>query len=129
VLSKNQVPALFDVYGLRISKYEKAAMSEKTNMNIEEMLRKTDSLTFLNALKVGMTELKEELVTIEEAREYQSQAVDRARKVMRRLDNQYRAVVKCVQTASETKPAVLAEFDLNHLLQQTPPKPKAPSDE
>lgn len=85
-------------------------------MNVEDMLRKTDSLTFLNALKVGMAELKEELATIEEAREYQSQAVDRARKIMRRLDNQYRAVVKCVQTASEPKPTVMAEFDLDNLL-------------
>lgn len=94
-------------------------------MNIEEMLRKTDSLTFLNALKVGMTELKEELATIEEAREYQSQAVERARKIMRRLDNQYRAVTKCVQVASEARPTIVAEFDLNHMLAATPiPPPK-----
>lgn len=97
-------------------------------MNVEDMLRKTDSLTFLNALKVGMAELKEELATIEEAREYQSQAVDRARKIMRRLDNQYRAVVKCVQTASEAKPAVVAEFDLDHLLAEAPAEEKKEED-
>lgn len=84
-----------------------------SKISIEDLLRKTDALTYLNALKVGMTELKEELATIEEAREYQNQAVERARKIMRRLDNQYRAVVKSVQIASEPKQAqVLALDDL-----------------
>lgn len=64
------------------------------SVNIEELIRKTDALTYLNALKTGMSELKDELSSITEMQEYQAQAVDRAKKIIRRLDNQYRAVVK-----------------------------------
>lgn len=88
-------------------------------MTIEELLRKTDALTFLNALKVGMTELKEELATIDEAREYQNQAVDRSRKIMRRLDNQYRAIVKCAQVASEApKEAAIDPLSMDDLVEE-----------
>lgn len=72
-------------------------------MNLDELINKTDALTYLNALKCTMAELKEELATIEESREYQSNAVDRARKCIKRMDTQYRLVVRSAAAASEVK--------------------------
>ena len=64
------------------------------NINIEELIKKTDALTYVNALKTGLSELKDEMSSITEMQEYQAQAVERARRIIRRMDNQYRAVVK-----------------------------------
>jgi hypothetical protein len=80
-------------------------------VDLEHLIRKTDALTYLNALKAGMSELKEELSTIEETREYQAQAIERARKIMRRLDNQYRAIVKSANAAADPPKAVHIEED------------------
>lgn len=66
-------------------------------LKIEQLIRETDALTYLNALKSALSELKEELSTLEETREYQNQAIERARKLIRRIDNQYRAIVKASQ--------------------------------
>lgn len=63
-------------------------------ITVEKLIRDTDSLTYLNALKSAISELKEELALLEETREYQNLAIDRAKKVMRRIDNQYRAIIK-----------------------------------
>lgn len=63
-------------------------------ITLEDMIRNTDGLTYLNALKTAVTELKEELALLEQTREYQYLAIERARKIMRRIDNQYRALVK-----------------------------------
>ena len=63
-------------------------------MDIEHLIRKTDALTYINAIKTGMTELKDEFSAIAEMQEYQAAALDRARKIIRRMDNQYRTVVK-----------------------------------
>jgi len=63
--------------------------------NLEQLIRETDALTYLNALKAAVSELKEEISTIEETQEYLNQAVERSRKIIRRIDNQYRAVIKC----------------------------------
>ena len=70
-------------------------MTQPSKLALEDLIRNTDSLTFLNALKSQVSELKEELTIIDETREYQNQAVERARKIIRRIDNQYRAVIKC----------------------------------
>lgn len=80
-------------------------------MTIEDLIKNTDCLTYLNALKAGMSEMKEELSVIEETREYMNQAVERARKIMRRMDNQYRAIVKSAQAASDPKRIVIDEPD------------------
>lgn len=63
--------------------------------------------------------MKEELSVIEETREYMNHAVERARKIMRRMDNQYRAVVKSAQAASDPKRVIIDEPDseLEHLLE------------
>lgn len=63
-------------------------------MDIEELIRKTDALTYVNAIKTGMSELKDEMSAITEMQEYQASAVERARRIIRRMDNQYRAIVK-----------------------------------
>ena len=70
-------------------------------MDIEELIRRTDALTYVNAIKTGMTELKDEMSSITEMQEYQAQAVERARRIIRRMDNQYRAIVK----AAHNQPA------------------------
>ena len=61
---------------------------------LEKLIRETESLTYLNALKTAISELKEELSLLEETREYQNAAIERSRKIMRRIDNQYRGAVK-----------------------------------
>lgn len=63
-------------------------------VSVEELIRNTDSLTYLNALKVALSELKEEHANIEETCEYLNSAVERSRKIIRRIDNQYRAIIK-----------------------------------
>lgn len=65
-----------------------------SRITVEKLIRETDSLTYLNALKTAISELKEELALVEETGEYQAHAIDRAKKIMRRIDNQYRAIIK-----------------------------------
>lgn len=78
-------------------------------MKLEDLVNKTDALTYLNALKCTIAELKEELATIEEAREYQTNAIERARKIMKRMDNQYRLIVKSAAAASEVKGVAIVQ--------------------
>lgn len=66
-------------------------------MKLEELLRNTDALTYANALKVTITEIKDELTSIEEMTEYITQSVARVRKLTRKADNQYRVIAKLSQ--------------------------------
>lgn len=66
-------------------------------MNLGELIRDTDALTYANALKVTQTEIKDEISNIEEMISYINQAVDRVRKLVRKADNQYRIVAKIAQ--------------------------------
>lgn len=69
-------------------------MDNLNSRNIKEFLQETDALTYLNAMKVTMAELKEELTTIEETKKYINLSCERAKKAIRRLDSQYRLIVK-----------------------------------
>lgn len=66
-------------------------------MKLEELLKETDALTFVNSLKVTLTEIKDEVSSIEEMQGYINHSVERIRKLMRKVDNQYRLVAKLVQ--------------------------------
>lgn len=81
-------------------------------MKIEELMRDTDALTYVNSLKVTLAELKAEFSTIEELHEYISQATERARKLIRRADNQYRMIAKLAQR--ENSP--ITEVEINEEL-------------
>lgn len=70
-------------------------MDNGENKSIEQLFRETDALTYVNALKVQIAELKEQQSILEETAEYQAHAIDRMKKIMRRIDNQYRAIVRC----------------------------------
>lgn len=65
-------------------------------MKLEELIRETDALTYLNALKVTLSEIKKEVAQQDELRDYQNQSAERVRKLMRKADNQYRLVAKIV---------------------------------
>lgn len=69
-------------------------------MNLEQMLKETDALTYLNALKVTLTEIKEEVSNIDELTGYVNQSMERIRKLQRKADNQYRVVAKIVNKES-----------------------------
>lgn len=61
---------------------------------IKELIADADALTYINSLKASITELKEEISTIEQMIEYQVTALKRVKTIARRVDNQYRAIVK-----------------------------------
>lgn len=65
--------------------------------SLEELIKGTDALTYINALKVTLTEIKDELSQQDELRDYMNQSADRARKLMRKADNQYRIIAKLAQ--------------------------------
>lgn len=71
-------------------------------MTLDEMLKRTDALTYINSLKVTLLELKAEFSSIEEQVEYITQACERSKKLMRRADNQYRLVAKLVNNKEIT---------------------------
>lgn len=66
-------------------------------MNLEQLLKETDSLTYINALKVTLMELKQEFSSIEEMNTYSTEACERGKKLIRKADNQYRVIAKLVQ--------------------------------
>lgn len=67
------------------------------NQTLGEMLRETDAITFVNAIKVTLTSIKKELQTLSELAEYTNNAVERTHKLMRKADNQYRVLAKLAQ--------------------------------
>lgn len=66
-------------------------------MKLSELLREADALTYVNALKVTLTEIKDEVSEIEEMQSYANQGCERVKKLMRKADNQYRLISKMVQ--------------------------------
>lgn len=66
-------------------------------MKLDELIRNTDVLTYSNALKVTMTEIKEEISTIEELAGYINESVIKVRKLARKADGQYRLIAKLAQ--------------------------------
>lgn len=66
-------------------------------MNLEELFKETDALTYVNALRVTLTEVKDCVSSIEELTEYQQNECNRLRKLMRKADTQYRVVSRIVQ--------------------------------
>lgn len=66
-------------------------------MKLDELISKTDALTYLNGLRVTQTEIKDEISEIEQMTSYIVAAVDRVRKLSRKADNQYRVIAKLAQ--------------------------------
>jgi arsenate reductase-like glutaredoxin family protein len=64
---------------------------------LEEMLRTTDCLTYINALKITLTEIKDEVSVQEELRENLNSSGERVKKLVRKADNQYRLIAKLAQ--------------------------------
>jgi hypothetical protein len=72
------------------------------NQSLGELLRETDALTFLNALKMTLTEVKEELSKQNEMAAYLELSRERVEKLQRRFDNQYRLLVKLAMREAPT---------------------------
>lgn len=70
---------------------------------LEDLIKETDALTYINSLKVTLQELKNEFSEIEEQVEYITQACERSRKLIRRADNQYRLIAKLAQKQEPTE--------------------------
>lgn len=64
--------------------------------SLEDLAKKTDALTYLNGLKVTLTQLKSELTVTEELRDYANKSAERQRKLIKRMDNQYRLFARTV---------------------------------
>lgn len=79
------------------------------NQTIGELLRDTDALTYVNAIKVTLTSIKKELTTQNEMAEYAQRSVERTHRLMRKADNQYRVLAKLAQN---TEPS-MADIDVN----------------
>lgn len=77
-----------------------------SSRNLREILEETDALTYVNALKVTLTELKSEISSHDDLVLYLSQSQERTKKLLRRADGQYRIIAKLA-----TKEATVA----NHL--------------
>lgn len=81
-------------------------------LTVEQLIKHTDALIYVNALKAALSELKEEMATIQETREYQDAAIERARRIMRRLDNQYRAIVRSATAPNDPKDTVEEDWSV-----------------
>lgn len=66
-------------------------------MNLMEMLRDTDALTYVNSLKVTLTEVKQLAGDMKEMRDNWVNACDNMDKLIRKADNQYRLIAKIAQ--------------------------------
>lgn len=66
-------------------------------MKLDELINGTDALTYVNALRVTQTEIKDELSEIEQMTNYIVNSVERVRKLSRKADNQYRVIAKLAQ--------------------------------
>jgi len=64
---------------------------------IEDLLREADALTLVNALKVTLIEIKEEVSVQEELRQSLNASADRTKRLLRKADNQYRLIAKLSQ--------------------------------
>lgn len=69
-------------------------MSEQ--MKLLELAQNTDALTYINSLKVTLSELKKEYQTIEEMHAYAAEASERSKRLIRKADNQYRLIAKLI---------------------------------
>lgn len=69
---------------------------------LEDLLRKSDALTFVNALKVTLIEIKDEVSVQEELRQNLNFSAERIKKLLRKADNQYRLVAKLAQRLDGT---------------------------
>lgn len=66
-------------------------------LSLQELIRDTEALTYINSLKVTLTEIKEELSQMDDLRDYQNQSAERVKKLVRKADNQYRIIAKLAQ--------------------------------
>lgn len=67
--------------------------------NLYDLLRETDALTYINALKVTLVQIKDEISEQDELREHLNASSERTKKYMRKADNQYRLIAKLVTSA------------------------------
>lgn len=65
-------------------------------MKLNELINETDALTYANALKVTLLEMKDEVSSIKEMMIYIAHSSERIDKLMRKADNQYRMISKLV---------------------------------
>lgn len=63
---------------------------------LADLAEETDALTYLNALKVTLTQIKTEVATQEELRAYMNESAERTKKLMKKLDGQYRMFARIV---------------------------------
>lgn len=89
------------------------------DQTLKDLAERTDSLTYLNALKVTVTQIKQEAATQEELRLYMNESSIRLRKLVKKVDNQYRLFARLVTkeplyttdvTVDETLPEELEEL-------------------
>lgn len=81
------------------------------SMNLGELLTETDALTYINALKVTLTQIKDEISTQDELRDYLNQSGERTKKLIRRADGQYRLITKLVTKESPTATKLVIDED------------------
>lgn len=72
-------------------------------MKLYELLRDTEALTYINALKVTQLAIKDEVAEIARLTEHLNESNTRVAKLVRRGDAQYRMIVKI---ATNSAPAV-----------------------
>lgn len=66
------------------------------NRTLDELASQTDSLTYLNAIKVTLTQIKDESTTQEELRSYMNESAERVKKLIKKADGQYRLFARIV---------------------------------
>lgn len=77
-------------------------MKEDKQMKLEKLIKETEALTYINSLKVTLTEIKDQVSEIEQHKEYTTLACEKVRRLVRRADNQYRLIAKLAQGSSTT---------------------------
>lgn len=84
-------------------------------MNLGELLRDTEALTYINALKVTLTEIKSELAEQEKLREHMNLSSDKTKRLLRKADNHYRLIAKIVTHQGTLATGVSIVDDLKSL--------------
>lgn len=87
-------------------------------MNLGELLRETESLTYLNAIKVTLTEIKQELGTQRELRDYMNASIERTEKLIRRADSNYRLVAKLATREAPVATDIIVRDDIEEELEE-----------
>lgn len=81
-------------------------------MNLHDLFRNTDALTYANALKITLADIKREVTEVKDMRDNINTACENIDKLIRKADNQYRLIAKIATDQGSLASELTIENDL-----------------